>query len=161
MALKCLQTSYRDCGLTIQPTHEKVATKEKIIPEKFTPTSSELRSYFISQTPLNRKQIQYALKQLGYYRSSINGIWGKGTRRALSELLKEEAKIESLNQIYSPLVSKVDVPSKFAAPKRKVVTKQPTETVNTAKLTGDARVCADYGFALGTLQFLQYLEDLR
>ena len=79
----------------------------------------------------------------------------------MSELLKEEAKIESLNQIYSTLVSKVDVPSKFAAPKRKVVTKQPTETVNTAKLTGDARVCADYGFALGTLQFLQYLEDLR
>ena len=161
MALKCLQTSYRDCGLTIQPTHEKVATKEKIIPEKFTPTSSELRSYFISQTQLNRKQIQYALKQLGYYRSSIDGIWGKGTRRALSELLKEEAKIESLNQIYSTLVSKVDVPSKFAAPKRKVVTKQPTKTVNTEKLTGDARVCADYGFTPGTQQFLQCLGNLR
>ena len=110
---------------------------------------------------MNRKQIQYALKQLGYYRSSIDGIWGKGTRRALSELLKEEAKIESLNQIYSTLVSKVDVPSKFAAPKRKVVTKQPTKTVNTEKLTGDARVCADYGFTPGTQQFFQCLGNLR
>ena len=32
MALKCIQIFYRDCGLTIRPTPEKVATKEKIIP---------------------------------------------------------------------------------------------------------------------------------
>ena len=49
MALKCIQIFYRDCGLTIQPTPEKAATKEKIIPKKVTTTSSELRSYFISQ----------------------------------------------------------------------------------------------------------------
>ena len=161
MALKCIQTSYRDCGLTIQPTLEKVATKEKIIPEKFTPTSSELRSYFISQTQLQRKQVQYALKELGHYASSIDGIWGKGTSRALQEFLGEEGNIENLDDIYSTLVAKVNVPSKFAEPKRQVVTKQATKTVNTAKLTGDARVCADYGFTPGTQQFLQCLGNLR
>ena len=34
MALKCIQIFYRDCGLTIQSTPEKAATKEKIVPKK-------------------------------------------------------------------------------------------------------------------------------
>ena len=115
----------------------------------------------MSQSKLQRKQVQYALKELGYYTSSIDGIWGKGTRRAFQEFLDKEGSVENLNDIYSTLVVKVDVPSKFTGPKRQVVTKQPTTTVNIAKLTGDAKVCADYGFAPCTQQFLQCLGNLR
>ena len=101
------------------------------------------------------------MKELGYYTSSIDGIWGKGTSRALQEFLDKEGSIEKLNDIYSTLVAKVNVPSKFAEPQRQVVTKQPATTVNTAQFKGDAKVCADYGFAPGTQQFLQCLGNLR
>ena len=161
MAMKCIQTSYKDCGLIIQPKPKEVASVDKVVPVRFAPTSSELRLYFVNQNTLQRKQVQYALKELGHYASSIDGIWGKGTSRALQEFLGEEGNIENLDDIYSTLVAKVNVPSKFAEPKRQVVTKQPTKTVNTAKLTGDARVCADYGFTPGTQQFLQCLGNLR
>ena len=79
----------------------------------------------------------------------------------MQEFLDKEGSIEKLNDIYSTLVATVNVPSKFAEPKRQVVTKQLATTVNTAKLTGDAKVCADYGFAPGTQQFLQCLGNLR
>ena len=79
----------------------------------------------------------------------------------MQEFLGEEGSIESLNDIYSTLVAKVDAPSKFAEPKHLVVTKKPTTTVNTANLTGGAKGCADYGFAPGTQQFLKCLGNLR
>ena len=40
-----------------------------------------LASYFKNQSLTKRKQIQYALKELGYYKMSIDGLWGNGTRR--------------------------------------------------------------------------------
>ena len=101
------------------------------------------------------------LKKQGHHTSSIDGIWGKGTRHPLKEFLGEEGGIKSLNDIYSTLVAKAGAPSKFVEPKRLVATKKPTTTVNTAKLTGGAKGYADYGFAPGTQQFLQCLGNLR
>ena len=43
MAVKCIQTSYKDCGLIIEPKPKEVASEEKVVPVKFAPTSSELR----------------------------------------------------------------------------------------------------------------------
>ena len=123
MAAKFIQTSNKDCGLIVQPKPKQVASVEKLVLVRFAPTSSELRLYFVGQNKLQRKQVQYALKELGYYRSSIDGIWGKGTRRALQEFLDKEGSVEKLNDIYSTLVAKVNGPSKFAEPKRQVVTK--------------------------------------
>ena len=79
----------------------------------------------------------------------------------MQEFLDKEGSVKKLNDIYSTLVAKVNVPSKFAEPKCQAVTKQPTTTVNTAKLTGGAKGCADYGFAPGTQQFLKCLGNLR
>ena len=96
--MKCIQTSYKDCGLIIQPKPKEVASVEKLVPVRFAPTSSELRLYFVSQSKLQRKQVQYALKKLGHYRSSIDGIWGKGTRRALQDFLDKEGSVEKLKR---------------------------------------------------------------
>ena len=159
--MKYIQIAHWDCRLIIQPKPKEVTSVEKVVPVRFAPTSSELRLYFVNQNKWQRKQVQYALKELGYYTSSIDGIWGKGTSRALQEFLDKEGSTEKLNDIYSTLVAKVNVPSKFAEPQRQVVTKQPATTVNTAQFKGDAKVCADYGFAPGTQQFLQCLGNLR
>jgi len=159
--MKYIQIAHWDCGLIIQPKPKEVTSAEKVVPVRFAPTSSELRLYFVNQNKLQRKQVQYALKELEHYTSPIDRIWVKGTGRPLQEILGEEGSIESLNDIHSTLVAKVDAPSKFAEPKRLVVTKKPTTTFNTAKLTGGAKGCADYGFAPGTQQFLQCLGNLR
>ena len=36
-----------------------------------------------------RKQLQYGLKQLGYYSSSIDGLWGKGTNAGVNAFAKD------------------------------------------------------------------------
>ena len=100
MAAKFIQTSNKDCGLIVQPKPKQVASVEKLVPVRFAPTSSELRLYFVGQNKLQRKQVQYALKELGDYRSSIDGVWGKGKRCALQEFLDKEGGLEMLNDIF-------------------------------------------------------------
>ena len=56
IAMKCIQTSNKDCGLIVQPKPKEVASVEKLAPVRFAPTSSELRLYFVGQIKLQRKQ---------------------------------------------------------------------------------------------------------
>ena len=111
MAVACIKSDYKDCGLLVQPSEN-----EEQVVKKFQPTASDLRSYFINQPTLQRKQMQYALKKLGYYKSTVDGLWGKGTRRAVQEYLASDSSINELDEIYESLTSEVDVPSYFAAP---------------------------------------------
>ena len=83
--------------------------------------ATNLKKAFTSQSRLKRKQLQYALKKLGYYSYGIDGLWGKGTSSAFVKFVNANGltgKPES--QVFSSLFSRVDVPSSFAAPKRKV-----------------------------------------
>lgn len=81
--------------------------------------SSAFKSSFLNQTQLKRKQIQYALNKLGYYRSGIDGLWGNGTKNALTSFASAEGLGSSTpSTIFSKLLSKVSVPSSFAAPKQ-------------------------------------------
>ncbi|MDC0983073.1 peptidoglycan-binding domain-containing protein, partial [Amylibacter sp.] len=72
------------------------------------------KSDFTSKSLLRRKQIQYALKDLGLYSSGIDGLWGKGTSEALNAFVRlNDQEDYSFSQIYNSLKAKVDLPSSF------------------------------------------------
>ncbi|XAT57811.1 hypothetical protein GN241_10850 [Rhodobacteraceae bacterium IMCC1335] len=154
MALSCIQSRYVDCG-AVMPVAPKVKTQQVQKPTRVEPTSSELRAYFVSQSLTERKQIQYALKQLGYYGSSVDGLWGKGTNRALVNYVSNERDITLPSAIYPSLIAKVEVPSRFATVKKKVVQQKP---VSTANLSRDGKKCVSNGFSPGTQEYLQCLS---
>lgn len=83
--------------------------------------AANFKKAFTSQSRLKRKQLQYALKKLGYYSYGIDGLWGKGTNSAFVKFISSNGlKGKSESQVFSSLLSRVDVPSSFAAPKKKV-----------------------------------------
>ena len=134
MAMTCIQSSYRDCGLSVKPI-----TISK--PQEYAqPTAEELQRYFRALSTLERKQVQYALKKLGYYQSGVDGLYGRGTKTALENYLSEAKSIKYLSQVYAELTSQVQVPTAFAAPKRT----SKTTTSSTTKIT------APYGWRLVT-----------
>ena len=75
---------------------------------------SSLKVSFKAQPLLKRKQLQYALKELGLYSSSIDGVFGHNTAKALSSFQRIQA-VEEKNpeELFELIVSKVDVPSSF------------------------------------------------
>jgi hypothetical protein len=82
--------------------------------------SSSMKNAYIGETALRRKQIQYALKKLGFYTSGVDGLWGGGTASALVGYQNEEGLQSSTpSQVFRRILSEVDVPSSFAAPKKK------------------------------------------
>ena len=114
MAMTCIQSAYTDCGLTVKP----VANKAEPVAKAETGEGS-LKSYFKKQSLLKRKQIQYALKKLGVYSSSVDGAWGNGTATAVSNYQNlQEMQTASPSELYASVLSKVEVPSSFAEPKR-------------------------------------------
>ena len=154
MALSCIQSRYVDCG-AVMPMAPKVEAQKVQKPIRIEPTSSELRSYFVRQSLTERKQIQYALKHLGYYGSSVDGLWGKGTNRALVNYVSNERDINLPSAIYPSLIAKVEVPSRFATVKKKVVQQK---QVSTANLSRDGQKCVSNGFSPGTQEYLQCLS---
>ena len=63
-----------------------------------------------------RKQLQYGLKKLGYYTSSIDGKYGPNTQRAVRGYAKAKGITSGYpNSVYDRIVSDVNVPSSFAS----------------------------------------------
>ena len=82
--------------------------------------ATNFKKAFTSQSRLKRQQLQYALKKLGYYSYGIDGLWGKGTSSAFVKFVSGNGLTGSReSQVFSSLLAKVDVPSSFAAPKKK------------------------------------------
>jgi hypothetical protein len=74
------------------------------------------KSDFNSLSSKRRKQLQYGLKRLGYYTSSIDGKYGPNTQRAV----RGYAKVKGITSdyplsVYYSIILDVDVPSSFAA----------------------------------------------
>ena len=91
---------------------------EEAVVEKVT---TDFKQAFKSEPKLRRQQLQYALKQLGYYSYGADGLWGKGTSSAFDKFVSAyglKGKTEA--QVFSSLLSKTTVPSSFAVPKKKV-----------------------------------------
>ena len=66
------------CGVT--EAVAKPANKTEVIFSK---------THFAKLGRTQRKQLQYGLKQLGYYSSSIDGLWGKGTNAGVNSFAKD------------------------------------------------------------------------
>jgi peptidoglycan hydrolase-like protein with peptidoglycan-binding domain len=85
---------------------------------KVASNSANFKDDYTSQSLLKRQQLQYALKKLGFYSSSIDGVWGSGTSSAIVEYAQANGvNSSSPSSVFSNILSKVDVPSSFAAPK--------------------------------------------
>ncbi len=82
-------------------------------------TTESLASYFKKQSLTKRKQIQYALKELGFYNMGIDGLWGNGTRKAFATYT-DRVYVDSLNipEAVRLLLEKVKVPSSFSTSKK-------------------------------------------
>ena len=77
------------------------------------------RQAYISQPKLRRQQLQYALKNLGYYFYDTDGLWGKGTSFAFDKFIAAyELQNNSEDQVFSRLLKKVTVPLSFETPKK-------------------------------------------
>ena len=65
---------------------------------KNTQKPSPLKNAFIKLSKEKRKQLQSNLKDLGFYRSSIDGLYGKGTAGALTAYNKQNLNGADLNE---------------------------------------------------------------
>jgi peptidoglycan hydrolase-like protein with peptidoglycan-binding domain len=131
MAMTCIQSAYKDCGLTVKP----VASKAEAVAKAEIGLGS-LKSHFKEQPLLKRKQIQYALKKLGVYSSSVDGAWGNGTATAVSNYQNiQNMQTNSPSELYGSVLSKVEVPSSFSAPKKAAPKKKVDNSINSGGLT--------------------------
>jgi len=101
-----------------------------------------------------RKQLQYGLKKLGFYRSSIDGLYGAGTEKAV-RLYAHSKGIKSgfPYSVYNKIITEVIVPSSFAVatkPKPKPKPKSKSKAESNAPLMDKATGQA-LGAALCTL----------
>ena len=110
MALACIKSDYRECGLVIPATHQLQVLAKITNP-------SSLKVSFKAQPLLKRKQLKYALKELRFYTYGVDGIWGKGTKSGFERFV-DWANLEGRSEsaVFRDLLSRVDVPSSFAAP---------------------------------------------
>jgi peptidoglycan hydrolase-like protein with peptidoglycan-binding domain len=119
MALTCIQSNFKDCGLVELPEQVKIAENSPQQRPNNQPAlidGSEFQYSFASQSTLRRKQLQYAFKQLGLYSSSIDGIWGRGTSQAITNYIKlNDLQPRNGEELYMDVLSKVPVPNSFAS----------------------------------------------
>ena len=117
-ALICIQSNFKDCGLTELPEQIKVTASSPQLPPNNRSAlinGAGFQYSFESQSTLRRKQLQYAFNQLGLYSSSIDGIWGKGTSQAITNYIKlNDLKPRNDEEVYMEVLSKVSVPNSFA-----------------------------------------------
>ena len=121
LAAACMDSDYQDCSLGKKP--EPVVAEalvEDTVEEHTADNKATIKASFRGQSLLRRKQIQFALRKLNYYSSSVDGIWGKRTEQALVSFGQTEKLSPSDTQgIFKSILSKVDVPSAFAVARKK------------------------------------------
>ena len=133
LAGACMSSDYQDCALKTKPNlknplHRQTLKQNDIVADTVPSLGSipfysgndkaTIKASFRDQSLLRRKQIQYALRQLGYYTSFVDGLWGKGTERAVVNY-GHDKKLRPSNpsEIFSDALSRVNVPSSFASSK--------------------------------------------
>lgn len=151
MALTCIKSSLKDCGLAELPEQVKIAVNSPQKRPNNQPAlinGSEFQYSFASQSTLRRKQLQYAFKQLGLYSSSIDGIWGRGTSQAITNYIKlNDLLPRNGEELYTDVLSKVPVPNSFASNNARSVNRN---TSNNAANRAAQQRQADMLINLGT-----------
>ena len=113
MAVKCIQSNYADCGLLVKQNTAVTAAPDS---SRSIVNGNVLISNFKDQSSLRRKQLQYALKKLGLYSSTVDGLWGNNTSKAFTNYIKvNEIVAQEAEEVFTSILSKVDVPNSFAS----------------------------------------------
>ena len=111
LAIKCIQSEYKNCGNSPAANTTKFVKQDEAEPVQ----ADEVKQTFLSSSSLRRKQIQYALKDLGLYASSIDAMWGAGTERGIQNYIKlSDQEFTTAKELVESLLAKVDVPSSFS-----------------------------------------------
>jgi peptidoglycan hydrolase-like protein with peptidoglycan-binding domain len=97
---------------------------------------SVLRTAFIKLSKENRRQLQTNLKDLGFYKSSIDGLYGKGTAGALADYNKQNLngadlkKSKNVEKLFNVVLGLKPSPTVIPESKPKVTTDfQPTPEI--------------------------------
>jgi len=102
LSTKCLATNFAKCPYLRSVDVDHVT----------------LKSTFLGQTRQIRRQIQYSLRELGYYKSTVDGLWGPNTREALLNYAKKSASSLNTDELLIDLASKVEMPKLTASTKK-------------------------------------------
>ena len=110
--------------------------------------SSIMRTAYSKEPLLRRKQIQFALRKLGFYSSSIDGLWGSGTSSAIIDYAQANGVGgNSPNSVFNSLISRVNVPSSFDAPEPKRVPRS-SNAYGLKSITASPSIAADQAYAV-------------
>lgn len=78
------------------------------------------KSHFLKLTKLQRLQLQYGLKKLGYYKASLDGLWGSQTHKAVNKFAKDAGITAWFPMsVLNVLKIKVDIPDNLKPTARK------------------------------------------
>lgn len=84
-----------------------------------------------------RKQLQYGLKKLGYYKSSIDGVWGKNTNKAVNNYIRSASVSSNYPMsVLRKLARSVSLPTSFNSSKPKSVTSSKVNNSNKSNSKG-------------------------
>lgn len=116
---KVLVSVLTDCSDTSDPLDCIEGAVSAINSQKKNKQLQVFSNSFSSLTITKRKQLQYALRELGFYSKGIDGVWGSGTGNALLQFASKNNYVDvQPTTIMNEVISRVDVPQSFAsAPK--------------------------------------------
>jgi peptidoglycan hydrolase-like protein with peptidoglycan-binding domain len=134
LAAACMDSDYQDCALGKKTKPINKDQSNNLIPMTYSGNDkATIKESFRDQSLLRRKQIQYALRKLGYYTSSVDGLWGKGTERAVVIYGQDEKLgLSNPSEIFASALSRVDVPNSFAVaqPEKKLTVERSQPSQN-------------------------------